>query len=193
MKTNRLTDNWWMFIVRGILALVFAALAFAMPVEAIMAFAIIFGAFSLADGIMGIIASVRNMKKGERWGWLLFSGILGVLAGIAVILSPWVASVVIASFLWASIGVWSFSMGLLEVISAVRLRKEIEGEIWMALSGIFSMIFGGIIVWMFFTQPESVLLASGWLLGINALLSASTYFFLGFKLKKNKKIFVEVE
>ena len=41
-----------------------------------------------------------------------------------------------------------------------------------------------------YTQPENVLLASGWLLGINAFLSAMTYFFLGFKL--NLKISFEI-
>ena len=57
----------------------------------------------------------------------------------------------------------------------------------MIFSGLFSVILGAIILWMFITQPENVLLASGWLLGINAFLSAMTYFFLGFKLKKTSE------
>lgn len=183
-----ISSNWWAFIIKGFLALIFSVLAFIMPVTAILALAIVFGAFALADGIFGIIASVRKIRKGNRWGWLIFSAIISILAGIAVIVSPLIATVVIASFLWASISFWSIFVGISEIITALRLRKEIKGELWMILSGLFSVILGAIILWMFITQPEDVLLASGWLLGINAFLSAMTYFFLGFKLKKHQKM-----
>ena len=183
-----ISSNWWAFIIKGFLALIFSVLAFIMPVTAILALAIVFGAFALADGIFGIIASVRKIRKGNRWGWLIFSAIISILAGIAVIVSPLIATVVIASFLWVSISFWSIFVGISEIITALRLRKEIKGELWMILSGLFSVILGAIILWMFITQPEDVLLASGWLLGINAFLSAMTYFFLGFKLKKHQKM-----
>lgn len=183
-----ISSNWWAFIIKGFLALIFSVLAFIMPVTAILALAIAFGAFALADGIFGIIASVRKIRKGNRWGWLIFSAIISILAGIAVIVSPLIATVVIASFLWASISFWSIFVGISEIITALRLRKEIKGELWMIFSGLFSVILGAIILWMFITQPEDVLLASGWLLGINAFLSAMTYFFLGFKLKKHQKM-----
>lgn len=182
-----ISSNWWAFIIKGFLALIFSVLAFIMPVTAILALAIVFGAFALADGIFGIIASVRKIRKGNRWGWLIFSAIISILAGIAVIVSPLIATVVIASFLWTSISFWSIFVGISEIITALRLRKEIKGELWMILSGLFSVILGAIILWMFITQPEDVLLASGWLLGINAFLSAMTYFFLGFKLKKTSE------
>lgn len=182
-----ISSNWWAFIIKGFLALIFSVLAFIMPVTAILALAIVFGAFALADGIFGIIASVRKIRKGKRWGWLIFSAIISILAGIAVIVSPLIATVVIASFLWASISFWSIFVGISEIITALRLRKEIKGELWMIFSGLFSVILGAIILWMFITQPENVLLASGWLLGINAFLSAMTYFFLGFKLKKTSE------
>ena len=182
-----ISSNWWAFIIKGFLALIFSVLAFIMPVTAILALAIVFGAFALADGIFGIIASVRKIRKGNRWGWLIFSAIISILAGIAVIVSPLIATVVIASFLWTSISFWSIFVGISEIITALRLRKEIKGELWMILSGLFSVILGAIILWMFITQPENVLLASGWLLGINAFLSAMTYFFLGFKLKKTSE------
>ena len=183
-----ISSNWWAFIIKGFLALIFSVLAFIMPATAILALAIVFGAFALADGIFGIIASVRKIRKGNRWGWLIFSAIISILAGIAVIVSPLIATVVIASFLWASISFWSIFVGISEIITALRLRKEIKGELWMIFSGLFSVILGAIILWMFITQPENVLLASGWLLGINAFLSAMTYFFLGFKLKKHQKM-----
>jgi uncharacterized membrane protein HdeD (DUF308 family) len=62
---STITKNWWTFIVRGIFALIFAILAFALPVSAILALTIVFGAYALIDGIFGIISGVRKIKKGE--------------------------------------------------------------------------------------------------------------------------------
>ncbi|SFV34401.1 Uncharacterized membrane protein HdeD, DUF308 family [Thermoflavifilum thermophilum] len=180
-----LSFNWWAFIIRGLLALIFALLAFFMPVTAIFALTIVFGAFSFADGIFAVVLSVRKMQKGKHWGWLLFSGILGILTGLVVFFYPLVSTVVLAAFLWASIGIWSMLIGLMEFISAFRLRREIKGEVWLMLSGIFSIMLGFIILWMFFNEPASALLLSGWVIGINALISAVTYLLLGYRLKKH--------
>jgi hypothetical protein len=100
-----LSQNWWLFVLRGVLALIFAALAFWMPQSALLAMTIMFGAFSLVNGAFNLFAAVRHIQKKERWGWLLFSGIVGILTGVVVLVAPWVATIVLASFYglaWAS-------------------------------------------------------------------------------------------
>ena len=124
-----LTENWWIFALRGVLALIFAALAFWMPQSALLAMTLVFGAFSLVNGAFNLVAAVRHIQKKERWGWLLFSGIVGILTGVVVLVAPWVATMVMASFLWASVGFWAIFTGVLEISAAVRLRQEIKGEI----------------------------------------------------------------
>ena len=146
-----LSQNWWLFVLRGVLALIFAALAFWMPQSALLAMTIMFGAFSLVNGAFNLFAAVRHIQKKERWGWLLFSGIVGILTGVVVLVAPWVATIVLASFLWASVGFWAIFTGVLEISAAVRLRREIKGEIWLALSGLLSIILGAIVLWIFFT------------------------------------------
>ena len=106
-----LSKNWWAFVLRGVLALVISVLAWFMPAEAVLTLTLVFGAFAFADGVFGLIAAVRQMREGERWGWLAFSGILGILTGIVVIVSPFVATLVLAVFLWASIAFWSVFSG----------------------------------------------------------------------------------
>ena len=123
-----LTENWWIFALRGVLALIFAALAFWMPQSALLAMTLVFGAFSLVNGAFNLVAAVRHIQKKERWGWLLFSGIVGILTGVVVLVAPWVATIVLASFLWASVGFWAIFTGVLEISAAVRLRQEIKGE-----------------------------------------------------------------
>ncbi|ELF8960098.1 heat resistance membrane protein HdeD-GI, partial [Escherichia coli] len=65
-----LSQNWWLFVLRGVLALIFAALAFWMPQSALLAMTIMFGAFSLVNGAFNLFAAVRHIQKKERWGWL---------------------------------------------------------------------------------------------------------------------------
>ena len=182
-----LTENWWIFALRGVLALIFAALAFWMPQSALLAMTLVFGAFSLVNGAFNLVAAVRHIQKKERWGWLLFSGIVGILAGVVVLVAPWVATMVMASFLWASVGFWAIFTGVLEISAAVRLRQEIKGEIWLAFSGLLSIVLGAIVLWIFFSRPVESFLAAGWLLGFYAAVYGVTLLFLSWRLRKTRQ------
>ena len=182
-----LTENWWIFALRGVLALIFAALAFWMPQSALLATTLVFGAFSLVNGAFNLVAAVRHIQKKERWGWLLFSGIVGILTGVVVLVAPWVATMVMASFLWASVGVWAIFTGVLEISAAVRLRQEIKGEIWLAFSGLLSIVLGAIVLWIFFSRPVESFLAAGWLLGFYAAVYGVTLLFLSWRLRKTRQ------
>lgn len=182
-----LTENWWIFALRGVLALIFAALAFWMPQSALLAMTLVFGAFSLVNGAFNLVAAVRHIQKKERWGWLLFSGIVGILTGVVVLVAPWVATMVMASFLWASVGFWAIFTGVLEISAAVRLRQEIKGEIWLAFSGLLSIVLGAIVLWIFFFRPVESFLAAGWLLGFYAAVYGVTLLFLSWRLRKTRQ------
>jgi len=182
-----LTENWWIFALRGVLALIFAALAFWMPQSALLAMTLVFGAFSLVNGAFNLAAAVRHIQKKERWGWLLFSGIVGILTGVVVLVAPWVATMVMASFLWASVGFWAIFTGVLEISAAVRLRQEIKGEIWLAFSGLLSIVLGAIVLWIFFSRPVESFLAAGWLLGFYAAVYGVTLLFLSWRLRKTRQ------
>ena len=179
-----LSRNWWAFVLRGVLALVIAVLAFVMPAESLLALTLVFGAFAFADGVFGLVAAIRNVRKGERWGWLLFSGILGIATGVVVVVSPFVATLVLATFLWASIAFWSVFSGVLEIVAAIRLRKEIKGEVWLVLSGLISVALGVVVTWMLLTRPLESFLALGWLLGFYAALFGITMILLGLRLRR---------
>ncbi|HET6182411.1 MAG TPA: HdeD family acid-resistance protein [Acetobacteraceae bacterium] len=178
-----LTRNWWLFILRGVLALIIAVLAFLMPAESLLALTLVFGAFSFADGVFGLTSAIRNIRKGRRWGWLMVSGLIGIATGIVVVVSPFVATLVLATFLWTSIAFWSVFSGALEIAAAIRLRKEIEGEIWLVLSGIVSVVLGVVVTWMLMTRPLESFLALGWLIGFYAAIFGVMMILLGLRLR----------
>ncbi len=179
-----LSRNWWAFVLRGVLSLVIAVLAFIMPAESLLALTLVFGAFSFADGLFGLVAAIRNIRKGERWGWLMFSGLLGIATAVVVVVSPFVATLVLATFLWASIAFWSVFSGVLEIAAAIRLRKEIKGEVWLILSGLISVVLGIIVTWMLLTRPLESFLALGWLIGFYAAIFGVMMILLGLRLRK---------
>ena len=179
-----LSRNWWAFVLRGVLSLVIAVLAFIMPAESLLALTLVFGAFSFADGLFGLVAAIRNIRKGERWGWLMFSGLLGIATGVVVVVSPFVATLVLATFLWASIAFWSVFSGVLEIAAAIRLRKEIKGEVWLILSGLISVVLGIIVTWMLLTRPLESFLALGWLLGFYTASFGTMMILLGLRLRR---------
>ena len=179
-----LSRNWWAFVLRGVLALIIAVLAFVMPAESLLALTLVFGAFAFADGVFGLVAAIRNIRKGERWGWLMFSGLLGIATGVVVVVSPFVATLVLATFLWASIAFWSVFSGVLEIVAAIRLRKEIKGEIWLILSGLLSVTLGVLVTWMLLTRPLESFLALGWLLGFYAAFFGAMMLMLGLRLRR---------
>lgn len=182
-----LARNWWAFVLRGVIALAIAVLAWLMPAEAILTLTIVFGAFAFADGVFGLVSAVRNIRKGERWGWLAVSGILGIATGLVVLVTPLVATLVLAVFLWSSIAFWSVASGILEVMTAIRLRKEIEGEFWLGLSGALSVLLGILVVWFLTVRPAETLAALGWLLGFYAAFFGLLMLSLGFRLRKEDK------
>ncbi|MCA9914855.1 MAG: DUF308 domain-containing protein, partial [Anaerolineae bacterium] len=72
-------------------------------------------------------------------------GALSIFAGIAALIAPLMAGLVLATFFALLFGIWAIVTGVTQVITAVRLREEIEGEFWMGLAGIISVIFGAFI------------------------------------------------
>lgn len=182
-----LAGNWWTFIVRGVLALILAVLAALMPASALLGLTIIFGAFSLVDGVFSLIGAYRKIRAGEKWGWLAFNGVIGIATGIVVLVVPMVATFVLALFLWWMIAFWSSVSGIAQIFSAIRLRKEIKGEFWLGLGGVLSLALAAFVIWMLLTAPVETFLAMGWVLAFYAAMFGVAMLLLGFRLRRVAK------
>jgi len=133
-----LARNWWALALRGAAAIVFGIIALFWPPAAVAALVAVFGAYALVDGILNLVAAVRAGRSGQRWGALVFEGIVSVLVGILTLFFPAVTALALVLFVAA----WSLVTGVAEVVAAIKLRKVIEGEWLLALSGILSVAFG---------------------------------------------------
>jgi uncharacterized membrane protein HdeD (DUF308 family) len=135
---NAVARTWWMWLIRGLAAILFGILAFTWPGLTWITIAILFGAYALVDGVFAIIAAVRAVQQQQRWWPFLLEGIVGIL--IAAI--TWYDIRITIAALYLTIAAWAFITGILEIVAAVQLRKHIPNEIWLIIGGIASIAFG---------------------------------------------------
>ena len=75
------TKNWWVLLLRGIVAMLFGILAFARPGLTLAALVLLFGFYALVDGIFSLIAAFSGWQyREDRW-LLVREGLIGLGAG----------------------------------------------------------------------------------------------------------------
>jgi len=136
-----LARNWWSLVIRGIVGIVLGILAFAWPHITLGAIVLLFGAYAFIDGIVDLVGAVRAASANERWGALLFEGIVGVLAGIVTFFWPAITALALVYI----IAFWAIITGIAEIAAAIRLRRHVAGEWLLGLAGALSIIFGVLI------------------------------------------------
>jgi len=156
MFAKILSRYWWMTLIRGLLWILFGIVLFVEPGLSVVTLAIIFGLFVLADGIGNIITAVGGQGQHEYWWLLLSVGLCGIGIGLLSIFNPALA----AHALLFYIAIWAIVTGVLQVVAAIRLRQEIEGEFWLILGGIASVAFGVLAI----ARPGAGVLSVVWLI-----------------------------
>jgi uncharacterized membrane protein HdeD (DUF308 family) len=134
---HALAKNWWLILLRGVCAILFGVLTFVWPGVTLVSLVLLFGAFAFADGVFALGAAITGGTATPRW-WLAVVGLLGILAGLATIASPGITAVVLQFF----IAGWAIASGVMQIIGAIQLRKEIEGEWFLVLAGALWVLFG---------------------------------------------------
>jgi len=169
--------NWWLLVLRGIIAILFGLIALTRPGVTLHALVLIWGAYAFVDGVLAFVAAFSG-SAGAPWWLLIFEGIAGVIAAAAALFFPGVTAVV----LLLVIAIWAIITGILEIVEAIRLRKEIEGEFWLALAGAGSVVFGLLLI----ARPGIGALAVVWMIGVYALLFGGVLIALGFRVRALK-------
>ncbi len=170
---------WWVVLLRGILSILFGLAVWFFPGLTLATMVIVFGAYALVDGIATIFYSLSSRSTDKDWTGHLIEGILGVLFGVVVLTWPELATLTTGLTLVIVIAVWAVVTGIMQIVAAIRLRKEIDNEFWLGLSGLISVIFGLYI----FRFPVGGALAIAWLIGIYAVAFGVMFIMLAFRLR----------
>ncbi len=171
-------ENWWAFLLRGIVGIIFGLMLLLEPLRAGLAIIFVLGVFALLDGAVAVVGSVINRKEFPNWWVILLQGVVGIFFGLIAIFNPVIAGLAI---LWV-IAAWAIVIGILGVVAGIALRKEIEGEVWLILFSIFLILFG-VLTFLNPIQGGGIIL-SVW--AFLALLSGIMSILLAFKLRGMK-------
>ncbi len=172
--TTVLVRNWWALALRGLLAMLFGTAAFLLPGLTLAVLITLFGAYALIDGVLAIVAGVKAAEHHERFGSLLWRGLLGIAAGVIAFVLPGVTAVVLTLI----IGVWAMVTGVLEVVAAVHLHRA-HGEWLLIVNGALSVVLGLALI----VAPGLGLLTLVWVVGGYAIFFGLIMLRLAFRLR----------
>jgi uncharacterized membrane protein HdeD (DUF308 family) len=136
---------------------------------------LLFGAYALADGILSCWTAIAGRNDHEHWWVLLLEGLLGIGVGLLTFFAPGLTALALLYY----IAIWAIATGVLEIVAAIRLRKEIEGEWWLLLAGLASVAFGVLLV----VQPGAGALSVLWLIATYAIVFGLLLVILAFKVR----------
>lgn len=166
-----LARNWWLLLLRGILAVLFGLMALAWPALTLLTLVLLYGAYAFVDGLTALWFAVSS----RAWGLLLF-GILGVIVGVYTFFYTGVTAIVLLYMIAA----WALVRGIFEIVTAIQLRKEIRYEWTLIVSGVISIIFGIVLV----ANPAAGALAMVVVIGAFALMFGVMTIVFAFRVRR---------
>jgi uncharacterized membrane protein HdeD (DUF308 family) len=148
---------WWLVLLRGVLAIGFGLMAWVWPKLTLFVLVTIWGAYALVDGVVALVAGFRmRTESGPLWS-VIFVGLLGTGAGATALLWPGMTALVLLMF----IGAWAIAIGTFQIITAVRLRREIDNEWMMGVAGGLLVLLGVLL----FVNPGAGWVTLVWVIG----------------------------
>ena len=150
MLLQMIQRSWWVLALYGVISILFGIGAVVWPLTTALALAWAFGVMALAEGVTSVVALFDKNTPISK-GWLAIYALASIAFGLVAVIFPGTVAGVLLLFLAA----WLVVGGIYRIMFAVRVRKQIEGEWWIALSGILSIILGV----LFFAYPAAGLVS----------------------------------
>jgi len=175
---DQIGRHWGWVALRGVVAILFGLMALLMPAITLSALVLVWGAFALVDGVLALVAGVRIRDNGKPLWALIVVGLLGIAAGIVTFVYPGLTALVLLYI----IAIWALVCGVFQIVAAIRFRKDIRNEWLLGLSGLVSILFGGMMI----MQPGAGALALVWVIGLYAVFFGILLLVFSFRLKQHK-------
>ena len=176
---SSLTRSWWVFLLYGIVAIAFGLAALIWQSQTLIALIMGFGILSLADGVVSLLSIFRKDIALPNWVLALY-GLLSIGFGVWAVMRPEQFG---TALLWV-LALWLVLAGFARVIFAVLIRKVVEGEWLLALSGLLAIALGV----LFFVNPNVGVITIAIWVGVGALLYGALQIFVALRLRKLQQV-----
>jgi uncharacterized membrane protein HdeD (DUF308 family) len=160
---SQLTKLRWATGINGALSIAFGVAILVWPSISLYALTIVFGAYAFASGVIALVGAFRT--QGSERGWLIVSGLLGLVVGVLVIVWPDISALALLYV----IGAYAIALGVIAIGGAYWLPVSSGDTALMTLSGIVSIMFGIVI----FVKPGAGALVTLALIAAFALVTGS--------------------
>ena len=134
--------TWWVPLLQGVAALIIGLLLFARPGATLVVLTMFLGAYWLVGGLFDIVGAVSRRDSDKHWALALVSGILGVVVGFFLLGQPILGAMATSLALVSLLAIGAILSGIFDIAWAVRVRNEIQGEGWIILLGVLSVLLG---------------------------------------------------
>ena len=167
--------SWWVILLLGLFSVLFGVMAMVNPLSAGASLTWAIGVLAIAEGAVGLVGAFGK-NAGVSRGWMIFYAAVSILFGVMAVANPLSMAASIAMVT----GVWFIVSGVMRIIWAVRVRKEIDNEWMLILGGVLGVILGGLML----AAPLAGLIVGVIWIGVGALVYGLLQIFAAFKVRK---------
>jgi len=167
--------SWWILLLYGLVALGFGVIAIGWPMSAAIALAWTLGVMAIVEGVISLLALITGGSGASR-GWLLLYVVASLGFGILAVINP----LATASVLVLLLAAWLLVAGIYRIVFAIRVRRQIQGEWLLILSGVLAIVLG----LLFAANPYAGVAVTTLWIGIGSLLYGVLQVLVAFKLRK---------
>lgn len=170
-----LARSWWVLLLYGLVALVFGAVAILQPLAAATALAWAIGVMAIVEGVISLVALVGG-NSGVSRGWLAVYALASLVFGVLAVINP----LATASVLVLLLAAWLIVAGIHRIVFAVRVRRHIQGEWLLILSGVLAIVLGALLV----ANPLAGVAVTTLWIGIGSLIYGVLQVVVAFRLRR---------
>lgn len=179
LLSQQMKRGGWTFVVFGVLALVFGIATLLYPAVSVLALVLTFGVLSLADGVVSLLSIFRKSVALPNWLLLLYA-LVSIGFGVLAISQP---AQMAEAMLWL-LALWLVIAGIARIVFAVQVRKLVNGEWMLVLSGLLAVALGV----LFFARPGIGLATIAIWVAVGALLYGVLQLWVGIKLLRHRAL-----
>lgn len=174
MKSNSFSNNWWILAANGIIALLFGLMAIFSPLDTLKIIVMYFGIIMLIVGIAMLFGVYSSMKNKLNYGTDLISALITL--GLGVVLAFFTERSL--EIFVIVVGIWAIMLGIGQLIIMSAMESKGDKQ-FLLISGIFTIIFGGILFFNPFASASIFVV----IIGIMAMIIGVILISFAFKLK----------
>ena len=177
-----MTRSWWVFLLYGLMAIVFGLFALFQPQATMRVVMLAVGLLALGDGLVSLLTVFRKGTALPAWLLLVYAAI-SIGFGLLLLFQ----TQAVATFVIWLLAAWLIVAGLARIVFAVQMRLVIDGKWLLWLSALLAIGLG---VWFVFNTGVGAV-AIAWWLGIGALVYGVLQVAVAFYFRRNAAVIID--